>query len=80
MLLIPLLIAQHTEPLPHEKVFFTHVAHPEAALRAKVTAVEEPPQLCVAPCTHLGQVVSRSEHALHPDRLNLRLQLAVRGR
>lgn len=68
---LPLFVTQDTQPLSLEQVFFTHVAHPEAAVWTQVAAVEEQSQLRVTPCTHLGEVVSRSEHALHPDCLDL---------
>lgn len=76
---VPLFVTQHTQPLSLEQVLLTHVAHSEAAVWTQVAAVEEQSQLRVTPRTYLGEVVSRSEHALHPDCLDLRLELAVHG-
>lgn len=72
-------VTQHTQPLSLEQVLLTYVAHSEAAVWTQVAAVEEQSQLRVTPRTYLGEVVSRSEHALHPDCLDLGLELAVHG-
>lgn len=76
---VPLFVTQHTQPLSLEQVLLTHVAHSEAAVWTQVAAVEEQSQLRVTPRTYLGEVVSCTEHALHPDCLDLGLELAVHG-